>query len=459
MTENLKKPTISACMIVKNEQEMLPNCLVSIKDAVDEIIIVDTGSTDNTVNIAKNFGAKVYYHQWNDSFSEARNHSLKYATGDWILYIDADEELEQADIPILRKAVTQGRYNGIIVGIHSAMKDADHKFYRTRVFRRGMAFYKDIIHEQIILEGERLPTEIRLYHYGYNLDEKKMQQKGERTTRLLKKQIEQDKLNGFAWFNYIRNFRSQEMFDEGIGAGEEALKMISPDVHSNHYAMIVYETANCYLRKENFTKTKELCYNALSKLADLKITPENIDIVFTLACTYLKEDAYKEAIDWFNHYLALQKWHVENINVKYLMTDTLGYEAVAYNGLGCSCGKLGQWQEAVNHLQKAISLNPKYLGAYKNLALCYSSMKNHPEAINTFLRTISEGIVDSDVLLKLGDLYMQQGAYEKAILYLETYLKKYQKDKNALLKIAQCYERMGNIEAALVGYKFALGNR
>lgn len=446
-------------MIVKNEQELLPNCLVSIKDAVDEIIVVDTGSTDNTVNIAKNFGAKVYYHKWNDSFSEARNHSLQYATGDWILYIDADEELEQADIPILREVVTRRRYNGIIVGIHSVMKDTAHKFYRTRVFRRGKAFYKDIIHEQIILEGERLPTEIRLYHYGYNLDEKKMQQKGERTTHLLKKQIEQDKLNGFAWFNYIRNFRSQEMFDEGIYAGEEALKMISPDAHSNHYAMIVYETANCYLRKENFIKTKELCYSVLSKLADLKVTPENIDIVFTLACTYLKEEAYGKAIDYFNRYLALQKWYVKNIDMKYLMTDTLGYESVAYNGLGCSYGKLRQWQEAINHLQKAVSLNPKYLGVYKNLALCYLSVGNYAESINTLLRTVSEGIVDNETLLKLGDLYMQRGSYEKAISYLETYVKSCPKDKNALLKIAQCYERMGNLEAALVGYKFALENK
>ena len=80
--QNPRKPNISACMIVKNEEEFLPNCLNSIKDAVDEIIIVDTGSTDNTIAIAKNFGAKVYHHPWNDSFSEARNRYLNYASGD-----------------------------------------------------------------------------------------------------------------------------------------------------------------------------------------------------------------------------------------------------------------------------------------------------------------------------------------------------------------------------------------
>jgi glycosyltransferase involved in cell wall biosynthesis len=448
-------------MIVKNEQDLLPNCLLSIKNAVDEIIIVDTGSTDNTVSIAKNFGAKVYFYQWNDNFSEARNYSLKYATSDWILYIDADEELEQADIPLLRDAINQSVYNGIIVGIYSKMKDTHHKFYRTRVFRRGKAYYKDIIHEQIILEGERLSTGIRIHHYGYDLDEKKMQMKGQRTTQLLKKQIEMDTLNSFAWFNYVRNYRSQEMYEEGVRAGEDAIKVITPEMNLGHYIMIVYETANCYLHRENYRKAKELCNSALSKLADLKITPDNIDIIFTLACIYLKEGSYSEAIDYFKRYLSLLEWYVENMNKNFLMTDTLGYESVAYNGIGCSFGKLGQWQTAITHLQKAISLNPKYLGAYKNLALCYSTIGNDIESINILLKTISEGIADKEVLLKLGDLYIQKGMFENAILYIEMYLKKCPEDKKALLKIARCYEKMGNLEAALVGYKFALegGNK
>ena len=79
-------------MIVKNEEKYLPQCLNSIKDIVDEIIIVDTGSIDKTVEIAESFGAKVYHYKWNNSFSEARNESLKYANNDWILIMDADDE-------------------------------------------------------------------------------------------------------------------------------------------------------------------------------------------------------------------------------------------------------------------------------------------------------------------------------------------------------------------------------
>src|SRR5471030_3198558 len=91
------KNQVSLCMIVKDEEEYLPRCLSSINDIVDEIIIVDTGSTDKTVDIAKKFGAKVYYFKWNNNFSEARNESLKYATKDWILILDADDEFYVED--------------------------------------------------------------------------------------------------------------------------------------------------------------------------------------------------------------------------------------------------------------------------------------------------------------------------------------------------------------------------
>ncbi|MEP9411523.1 MAG: glycosyltransferase family 2 protein, partial [Candidatus Brocadia sp.] len=158
------RPTISACMIVKNEEKFLPQCLKSIKDAVDEIIIVDTGSTDKSVEIAQSFGAKVYHHPWNNSFSEARNHSLSYATCDWILQIDADETLEQADIPLLHKSITANSYNAIFVAIYSDLPGGRSKHYYTRVFRRGKARFEGIVHNQLIFEGKAIQSEIRFYH-------------------------------------------------------------------------------------------------------------------------------------------------------------------------------------------------------------------------------------------------------------------------------------------------------
>ena len=89
--------TLSLCMIVRNEEENLPKCLMSVKSVVDEIIVVDTGSTDRTKEIAKIFGARVYDYEWADDFSGARNFSLSKAEGSWILILDADEVISSLD--------------------------------------------------------------------------------------------------------------------------------------------------------------------------------------------------------------------------------------------------------------------------------------------------------------------------------------------------------------------------
>jgi GT2 family glycosyltransferase/Flp pilus assembly protein TadD len=98
-------PSVSLCMIVKDEEHSLPKCLESVKSFVDEIILVDTGSVDNTREIATVFGAQVYSVAWTEDFSEARNFSLSKASGDWILVLDADEVLSSADNATLRKLI------------------------------------------------------------------------------------------------------------------------------------------------------------------------------------------------------------------------------------------------------------------------------------------------------------------------------------------------------------------
>ena len=84
-------------MIAKNEERVLARCLASVRAIVDEIILVDTGSTDRTVEIAESFGARVYHAPWENDFSKVRNVSLSYATKDWILVLDADEEIDATD--------------------------------------------------------------------------------------------------------------------------------------------------------------------------------------------------------------------------------------------------------------------------------------------------------------------------------------------------------------------------
>ena len=89
-------PQLSLCMIVKNEEAILAKCLESVKGVVDEMIVLDTGSTDRTVAIAEEYGAKTPRFSWCDDFSAARNEALRHVTGDWVLVLDADEQLNPA---------------------------------------------------------------------------------------------------------------------------------------------------------------------------------------------------------------------------------------------------------------------------------------------------------------------------------------------------------------------------
>src|SRR3989344_1922813 len=104
--------TISLCMITKNEENLLKNCLNNIKDTVDEIIIVDTGSADNTKETARKFNAKIFDFKWGDNFSEARNFSLQKATQEWILVLDADEKISNFDLEKIKNLTKSKEFMG-----------------------------------------------------------------------------------------------------------------------------------------------------------------------------------------------------------------------------------------------------------------------------------------------------------------------------------------------------------
>lgn len=119
-----RHPKLSLCMIVKNEQRWLESCLNSVNELVDEMIIVDTGSQDNTVEIAERFGAKVFHHPWSGDFSQSRNYSLGYATGDWILVLDADEKIAQDDAKLIRRLMERSRVDGFLLAQRSYLWNA-----------------------------------------------------------------------------------------------------------------------------------------------------------------------------------------------------------------------------------------------------------------------------------------------------------------------------------------------
>lgn len=458
-----KRPTLSLCMIVKNEEEMLPGCLESVKDAVDEMIIVDTGSSDRTIQIAKSYGARVYSHPWRDSFSEARNYGLQFATGDWILQLDADERLEQEDIALLRRLICSDDYDGIIVGITNFVGGTSSKFYYERVFRRGKGHYEGIVHNQLVLDGACLPSEIRIYHYGYDLSPEKMQAKWKRTTKLLKKQIADHPKDAFARFNLVRNYRSQRAFQQGIEEGCTALEVIHYHDAPKIYLMIVYETANCLLRAEAYDEAEHLCLSGLAR------DPQHVDLIYTLASLYLKEERYPEAIEQFERFLEQREEHMHQLQRGALLMDTLGDDYTAHNGLGLCYYALGARDKAVEHFERAIVLNPRYGTAYRNLSLCYQVQGDWERAVRTYEQAFTQGVRDADLIAQLAGMYAQQGQFDQsgrmyyalgdyanAIEACERHVSSHPMDVYAWMTMAHSYAQQNQWTSALMGFQTAL---
>lgn len=193
---------LSICMMVKNEEQNLNRCLKSLqplRDAIDsELIIVDTGSEDETVKIAKQYSDNVYFHSWNNNFSEMRNITFGYAKGKWILIFDADEELGDCD-SIIRffKNNQYKQFNSASMTVKNLAdnnREATYaKVQSVRLFNHEPknVYYEGVVHNQLKYYGPVANLDSFLWHYGYvKTDKELMERKFERTASLLKKEIE-----------------------------------------------------------------------------------------------------------------------------------------------------------------------------------------------------------------------------------------------------------------------------
>lgn len=218
--------TFSACYIVKNEEQTLPRSIASLKEICKEIIVVDTGSTDRTMQVAEAAGAKVLRFAWVDDFSAAKNFALKHATGDIILFIDADEYFEpaltQAHVELLQRFLDQGEYVFNVRMINLTKNGPAEPMYLIRMFsnHRGI-HYENAIHEQVN-DWQRqcfLPEEFTLMHTGYMGN---TQEKTKRNLELLHKQLDPE--TGAAENKVMYFYIAREALQ--LGGKEEATRYI-----------------------------------------------------------------------------------------------------------------------------------------------------------------------------------------------------------------------------------------
>jgi glycosyltransferase involved in cell wall biosynthesis len=232
------RKTVSLCVIVKNEAHNLCDCLAPVAELVDDIVVVDTGSTDGTAEIARGLGARVFSYAWVDSFAAARNESLRHATGDWVVWLDADDRVDEVNRVRLR-VLLENLPNENVGFVMKCLCLPDPKTGRgaavdhVRLFRRHPALrWRYRVHEQILpglraLGGTARWSDVVVLHTGYQ-DPALRQTKLQRDFRLLCLEHAENGGDPFVLFNLGMILHEWGRWDEALPYLNESLRQSHP---------------------------------------------------------------------------------------------------------------------------------------------------------------------------------------------------------------------------------------
>ncbi len=366
-------------MVVKNEANRLARCLQSAQSAVDEMIVLDTGSTDETMAIAQSFGATVPTFPWNNRFADARNEALKYATGDWVLVLDADETLAPEIIPMLKQAVL--RKTALVVNLLRQEVGAVQSPYSlvSRLFRRHpqVSFsrpYHAIVDDSVakLLEQEShwqiidLP-QVAILHDGYTPGAIASGDKRERARTTMESFFAEHPNDPYVCSKLGALYVETGDFQRGIELLEQGASFpqtTPPVCYELHYHLGI-----AYSRIGQSDKAEQHYRDALAQpiLERLKLGAANN--LGTLLQTKGDLNGAKLAFE------------------QCLKIDS--NFSTGHNNLGKVFRALGQPREAIAHYQQAIALNPNYADALQNLGVVLLKAGRVQESLEAFRRAIA----------------------------------------------------------------------
>ncbi|HHW01011.1 MAG TPA: tetratricopeptide repeat protein [Clostridiaceae bacterium] len=297
---------ISLCMIVKNEEDNIINCLERALKVVDEAIVVDTGSTDKTkVLLEEKYGddtrVKIFEEKWEDDFSKARNKSLEHATGDWILILDADERIfcnrEELEVFLSNKD-----YPAYIIPIYNIYDKNSFTVSASmvRLYKNNNPKYKGAIHEQLEINGqgylgEAIDKDIcKIYHYGYSSSVFREKNKSKRNMDIIKEEIKRNPEDPFNWYNKGVMEMIDRHYERALDDFIKAHKLCHNIRRSFHNDLLI-RMIQCMMMLKNYNQTAEFI-ESISKDIIMKNMP---DIYYYLGICYTRLKKFDEAIKNF----------------------------------------------------------------------------------------------------------------------------------------------------------------
>lgn len=407
----LTPPHLSLAMIVKNEEKNLARCLSSVQDLADEIIIVDTGSTDKTKEIAAQFTDKIFDFTWVDDFAAARNEALKHAAGDWILILDADEIIAQEDHATIQEAINNWDITGYRILTRnytnatsmsnwrpSSPSDSYAKSYKgwfpslkVRLFQRKENIqFEGRIHEMVDFsiagQGKMLKVlPILVHHYG---EKDQDSQKVQRYMKLSQQKVQENPQDAKAYFEL-------GVLHKEAGQYADAEKAFMESIHQD-------------------------------EIQDkIRLLPR-----LNLAIVQQKQQKYAAAIE--NYQKVLEK-AVNNSN-----------NPEAHFGLGFCYFQQNELEQALHHFQQAVIQNPYFLDAYINLGAVWERLGKYKFAIDALSDALALSPENARAHYNIGVVYEKVGDLTKAMAAYENAIElNYSRKAELIPKVAKIKEILG----------------
>jgi tetratricopeptide (TPR) repeat protein len=446
---------LSLCMIVKNEEQNLPLCIAPLRPVLDEIVVVDTGSTDRTKEIARELGARVFDFPWVDDFSAARNESIRRATGNYILWLDGDDRVDESEVhklARLKSMLSPRKDKGYYLYVNSQSPiDGETQFCQLRIFPRVPgAKFRGRVHEQIFHRLTRLgipliQADIVIRHTGYPT-KATVVQKSERNLRLILKEIEADPDDPIWHYNAARTLagihrqaeaivhlrkvlenakikekEKQFYFETNLLLGryytelqelDEAYRVFSELVENfggnglAHFCL----GENFFLRKD-FEKARPELERSLMLPLQVGMFPVNLGKLkfyqyFMLGECFLEKGRKEPAKEMFQKSLNLHKDHYKSLQ-----------------SLGLMSLREGKFEEAVAYFEKSIREGGKSDCNYANLGLAYKKIGRRMEAEKALLLALEINPQKIEALVNLGHLYNGMKNAQAAVAKFEEALR------------------------------------
>lgn len=365
-TRSLK---VSQCMIVKNEEKNIRQALSWGKEMMWEQIVVDTGSSDRTVAIAEELGAKVFTYEWTDNFAAAKNYAISQAKGDWIALLDADEYMTKEDVRKIQKVLPEleeKRFDALSTGIQN-LNDEGQVFSsgtQIRFFRNDPDIrYRRRIHEQLeSVSGRKLrigdaTSELSIFHTGYQKKALEGKEKNGRNRKLLLAELEESpddyEIMGYMGDDFLAD-GEKEMAEAWYRRSIQNLPSLIED-YDQRTAVTFTEFLRLLMEKEELTGD-EVCFKEITKTyaKAVLLLPKEPDFDYLLGRFYaVKNETAKaqehleKALDKLNTYGCYNKAMLLAVNV-----------LDAYELLVHCCYKSGQLEKCISYAVNYLKYNP-----------------------------------------------------------------------------------------------------